>query len=212
MESSSPDQRAVFGTFLRAAASDGAAVRFRLNDQDADPWNPTTWPNGWNSLSLSMQKSPMAIDGANPAALESLAIIWAGRMLGASLSLMPLEPVEPVPVGEAEGGATQVLVTRYERSSINRAACIEIHGAVCKACGFDFGRFYGELGRGFIEVHHTQMVARLSPGTILNPETDLVPVCPNCHSMLHRRTPPYTVDELRATIQTAATQVDTATQ
>jgi 5-methylcytosine-specific restriction enzyme A len=204
MELSTPDQRAVFGTFLRAAASDGAAIRFRINDQDADARAPSAWPNGWTSFTLSMQKGPMVIDGANPAGLQSLAVTWAGRIVGAALSLMPLEPVESALVGEAEGGATQVLVTRYERSSINRSACIEIHGALCKACGFDFERRYGVVGRGFIEVHHTQMVARLAPGTVLNPETDLVPVCANCHSMLHRRTPPYTVDELKTIISDAA--------
>lgn len=29
---------------------------------------------------------------------------------------------------------------------------------------------------------------------------DLVPVCPNCHNMLHRKEPPYTVEELQKII------------
>lgn len=204
MESSTADQRAVFRAFLRAALSDGAVLTFRVNDRDVEPMTPESWPTGWNSVTLSARKGPMVIDGANPAGLQSLAFIWAGRMLGAVLSLLPLEPIEPTRIGEAEGGAKQVLVTRYERSSINRSACIELHGTRCKVCGFDFERFYGGLGRGFIEVHHTEMVATLAPGTILSPETDLVPVCGNCHAMLHRRTPPFTVDELKGVIQTEA--------
>ncbi|HEM0468253.1 TPA: HNH endonuclease [Escherichia coli] len=26
----------------------------------------------------------------------------------------------------------------------------------------------------------------------------LLPVCPNCHAMLHRRKPPFTLEELKA--------------
>ena len=35
----------------------------------------------------------------------------------------------------------------------------------------------------------------------LNPETDLVPVCPNCHAMLHTSEPPLSVDELKARLR-----------
>jgi 5-methylcytosine-specific restriction enzyme A len=34
-------------------------------------------------------------------------------------------------------------------------------GAVCEACKFDFEHFYGELGRGFIELHHLVAVSQL---------------------------------------------------
>lgn len=201
MESSSPAQRLIFATFVRSSLNDGAAVTFRINDRDCDPLDADSWPMKWSSVIFATQKGPMVIDGSDPAVLQSLALTWASRILGAVLSLLPLEPIEQKPIGEAEGGPRQVLVTRYERSSINRAACIEIHGRRCMVCGFDFERFYGQVGRGFIEVHHRETVASLAPGTILNPETDLVPVCANCHAMLHRRTPPYTVDELRAVVR-----------
>ena len=32
---------------------------------------------------------------------------------------------------------------------------------------------------------------------LVYPKTDLVPVCPNCHSMLHKRKPAYSVQELK---------------
>ena len=37
-------------------------------------------------------------------------------------------------------------------------------------------------------------------GYDVDPINDLMPVCPNCHAMLHRRTPPFSVEELAASI------------
>jgi len=58
----------------------------------------------------------------------------------------------------------------------------------CRVCGFDFVRGYGELGRGFIEAHHTKPVAELVPNEGVQLK-DLLPVCSNCHRMLHRSYP-----------------------
>ena len=121
-------------------------------------------------------------------------------MLGLSLALLP---VEHEGGGEAEGAVMRVEVNRYERSPLNRAACIEVHGAVCKACGLDFGVRYGTVGVGFIEVHHIEPVSGIAPNTIVDPATDLVPLCPNCHAMVHRRTPPYSVEAIRAMLRSA---------
>lgn len=202
MGDASPEQKAAFGAFIRAAVDDGAGVTFRINNQNSDPLQSSAWTRDWRSLSLEFTKGPTVIDGGNPAALDSLALTWGARLLGAVLALMPLEPVQAETQGEPEGGAQQVLVTRYERSHINRAACIETHGLRCKVCGFDFAAVYGEIGDGFIEVHHIEPVSGLEPGTIVDPARDLAPVCPNCHAMLHRRKPPYTVDELRSMLRT----------
>lgn len=196
MGNASPDQRAAFGAFVRSAVNDGAKVTFRINDKDADPLEPAKWPGDWRSLALAMTKGPTVIDGSSTTALDGLALTWSSRLLGTVLALMPLEPVEPESAGEPEGGGQQILVTRYERSQINRAACIEIHGARCKVCGFDFALVYGVIGEGFIEVHHIEPVSGITPGTIVDPAKDLAPVCPNCHAMLHRRKPHYSLNEL----------------
>jgi predicted HNH restriction endonuclease len=52
-------------------------------------------------------------------------------------------------------------------------------------CGFDFEKAYGELGRGFAEVHHLRPLAHRS-GPELTRLSDLAVVCSNCHSMIHR--------------------------
>jgi hypothetical protein len=88
----------------------------------------------------------------------------------------------------------------YERNPKARSECIRHHGAVCVGCGFDFFEFYGELGLGFIHVHHVTDIA-LQEETYIDAKKDLVPVCPNCHAMLHKNSKPArTVDDLRTII------------
>ena len=96
------------------------------------------------------------------------------------------ETVQEETAGTTEGKRTVYYTTKYERSSKNREAAIRIHGTKCMICGFDFGQKYGELGKGYIEVHHIKPLATLEQEVVINPETDLICVCANCHRMLHR--------------------------
>lgn len=57
---------------------------------------------------------------------------------------------------------------------------------ICCVCGFGFEKKYGDLGRDFIEMHHEEPLSR-SRGVTRRRATDLVPVCSNCHRILHRR-------------------------
>jgi len=97
-----------------------------------------------------------------------------------------------------EGAVTRILVNAYERDRAARQACIEQHGLACAVCEFRFDRRYGELGAGFIHVHHLVPLSELRTDYQVNPVADLRPVCPNCHAMLHRRRPPLSIEELRA--------------
>lgn len=97
-----------------------------------------------------------------------------------------------------ETAVRRVLVNRYERDREARQACIEAHGLRCKVCEFDFEAAYGSLGAGFIHVHHVVPISQVGGDYNVDPVRDLVPVCPNCHAMLHR--PPdrvLTVAELK---------------
>lgn len=85
-----------------------------------------------------------------------------------------------------EGKKAYVYSTKYERSSKNRLAAIKIHGTKCMACGFDFGKFYGKQGKDFIEVHHVKPLHEVNGEMEVNPETDLICLCSNCHRMIHR--------------------------
>lgn len=89
-------------------------------------------------------------------------------------------------IPETEGKRLLIKHITYERSRKNRARAIAIHGALCAACGFDFNKVYGaDYARNFIEVHHYRSITELD-GEVVNPETDLIPLCANCHRMAHR--------------------------
>lgn len=102
-----------------------------------------------------------------------------------------------------EGALRRISVNAYERDATARRACIAHFGASCQVCGFDFKATYGELGSGFIQVHHTRPLSQVRSGYNVDPESDLIPVCPNCHAMLHQTTPPLTVAELQKHLRPA---------
>jgi 5-methylcytosine-specific restriction protein A len=95
------------------------------------------------------------------------------------------------------GAVRQVLVNQYERDPAARSACVERHGCRCAVCNMSFEERYGDIGKDFIHVHHKKPLATCREEYRIDPERDLVPVCPNCHAMLHTVDPPCTVEELR---------------
>lgn len=99
-----------------------------------------------------------------------------------------------------EGKPALVVNTRYERDPKLRKAALAIHGYTCAACGFNFEEFYGEYGKGFIHIHHIEPLCSVGEQTI-NPETDLVPLCANCHALTHRKKDKtLTVDDIKRMI------------
>ena len=102
-----------------------------------------------------------------------------------------------------EGDSLEVTLTDHERDPRARRKCIEFFGAECKICGFSFGKKYGVLGEGFIHVHHIDPLSSTVGPRITNATTDLIPVCPNCHAMLHKYSPPLSPEALREIIADA---------
>jgi len=96
-----------------------------------------------------------------------------------------------------EGARKSVRVNAAERNLRARRACIASHGHVCSVCGLDFGQRYGEVGVGFIHVHHVKPLSLTDTEYTVDPVNDLRPVCPNCHAMLHRTEPVLTIEQLR---------------
>jgi predicted HNH restriction endonuclease len=120
---------------------------------------------------------------------------------------LPLEPgavaIFPDEVDEKidllpEGAVVKRLVNGYERSLLARQRCIAKFGTNCFICGFSFGKMYGQVVDGFVHVHHLLPLSTVGPAYEVNPLTDLRPVCPNCHAVLHRRNPAYSIDEVRS--------------
>jgi 5-methylcytosine-specific restriction enzyme A len=104
----------------------------------------------------------------------------------------------------AEGAIENILATRYERNRVARRACLDHYGAVCRACGLKMGGMYGPLGEGYIHVHHKVPLSTIGREYRLDPIKDLVPVCPNCHAMLHQTTIPLEVEALAEIVRERA--------
>lgn len=126
--------------------------------------------------------------------VDALEMLWASHV-DASLPIDEREPTRPL-VFE-EGDVRAVVANRYERNAAARKACIAAHGTRCVVCDMSFADVYGELGEGFIHVHHVDSIHRAGGRRTVDPIADLRPVCPNCHAMLHRRAEVLSVDALR---------------
>ncbi|BCW70049.1 HNH endonuclease [Arthrobacter sp. NicSoilB8] len=108
------------------------------------------------------------------------------------------DPTQPLPGTVPAAAVSRVEVNRYEHSPDARRACIAHHGTSCAVCGFSFEIAYGEIGKDFIPVHHLVPMSQLGSHYELDPVTDLVPLCANCHAMAHHGvSTPRTVAELR---------------
>ncbi|ADX73272.1 putative restriction endonuclease [Pseudarthrobacter phenanthrenivorans Sphe3] len=135
----------------------------------------------------------LAATAVGAAAEPGLRQLWRDRMPPAGDP--PLLPAGTYP----PQAVTRIEVNRYERNQDARRICLAFHGTSCAACGFSFEASYGDIGAGFIEVHHLVPPALLGSTYQLDPIADLVPLCSNCHAMAHHNVAsPRTVSELRS--------------
>lgn len=164
--------------------------------------NPQTeiFPHIWlkDSIYASMNWTPQASGTQIPDEVaEKLESDWA-KFLNYPVPLPQLLlPEEEPKESYFEGTAKQITVTTYERNLQARIICINRYGLNCVICGFNFEQMYGEIGQGFVHVHHLKPLSEIGEKYKLNPIQDLRPVCPNCHAMLHRRKPAYSIEELK---------------
>lgn len=103
----------------------------------------------------------------------------------------------PAPESYTEGAKKLVTVNSYERDPKARQACIDHYGTSCKCCGIDFEKVYGEHGKGFIHVHHIKPLHEIGVEYEVNPITDMIPLCPNCHAMVHRGSKVLSIEKLK---------------
>jgi 5-methylcytosine-specific restriction protein A len=65
----------------------------------------------------------------------------------------------------------------------------------CQVCGFDFENIYGEIGKDFIEGHHTIAVSEMTTDHKTKVE-DIAMLCANCHRMVHKKRPWLTMKDI----------------
>lgn len=90
---------------------------------------------------------------------------------------------------ETEGERKHILKERDVicRNPRLRQQCLNRYGYQCQCCGMDFAEMYGDkLGANFIEVHHLKPISTFEiEGIPKDFVENLVPLCSNCHSMIH---------------------------
>jgi len=91
----------------------------------------------------------------------------------------------------------RVSSSRYERNADARRACVAHHGSHCAVCGFSFAKAFGAIGLGFIHVHHLIPMATRKVRYAVDPIRHMLPVCPNCHAMLHTQEPPLSIEDAK---------------
>ena len=190
MSNASDEQKALFNSYLDNYKKT-SKVDVDINGQETD--THLGWPSKWKNFYIRATRILNEDESFEDAAREH-ALMASGMLL----SLLKIVPIEG---GYEEGKQSQVLVNRYERNPLNRELCLAAKGCSCSVCGFDFGKKYGKIGKGFIHVHHIVPVSQMGGSYIIDPIKDLVPVCPNCHVMLHTREVPLTPEELITIIE-----------
>lgn len=150
------------------------------------------------TVNWSTQGSGISIAPLAASLLENL---WRGLLEARGQS--PAVTAEEVlaPALYFEGASRTIAVNAYERDPRARKACIAHYGESCVVCGFDFATRYGELGKGFIHVHHIVPLSEIRGSYVVDPVRDLCPVCPNCHAMLHRRAEVLPVEDLKRVVR-----------
>jgi 5-methylcytosine-specific restriction enzyme A len=133
--------------------------------------------------------------------VDKLDKLWFNHLTSHRFTVNPLTIIIPPSRELLEGGKYSVVQTRYERHPLARQICLDAYGYICNICSFDFEEKYGPLGRAFIHVHHIIPVSEKGQSMPTNPEKDLIPVCPNCHAMLHRSRETMHPDTLREIIK-----------
>lgn len=102
-----------------------------------------------------------------------------------------------------DGKLTQVWVNRYERDLKARKAAEKLHGKKCLGCELDFKKMYGDDIKDIIHFHHIRPLAKVKKEEEKDVAKDLVPLCPNCHSVVHSTEKLMTIKELQKRVQKA---------
>lgn len=101
-----------------------------------------------------------------------------------------------------EGRRRRSFSSAVERNATARRLCLEHYGPTCVVCGMNFEEVFGEEFSGIIDIHHLNPISQKSGDHLVDPIEDMVPLCPNCHRMIHRKKDGvYSPDELRRLVE-----------
>ena len=182
---------------LEAEAFESRQLGMRVNGKQVSCFKSALAIDNWNDLALELRIDKPVVGPRNREDLQFLMTL--------TLLLLPIEDADSLPMSlddefQVEGAVKIGAVTKYERSAKNRRICLTIHGYDCKICGLSMEQKYGSIGHEYIHVHHIIPVSRMGEVRVVNPHSELIPVCPNCHYMLHASDPPIEPSKLKEII------------
>ena len=152
-----------------------------MSELISPPFDEMHWPTQMSGIEIPAHVA------------KKLEALWTERTGGDSSSgKEELATIPPL----TEGHAERVYVNRYERNPRARALCLAQHGLRCAACKELMQETYGTPAEDLIHVHHRRPLAEITGEYVIDPAKDLIPVCPNCHAVIHSRRPPHTIEEV----------------
>lgn len=190
-------KKSLFISYVEQVRRKSDKVEFFINQEAKDITNPKVWDESWTKFRI--RATQIIADSIDAEKEIHLVQEWSKLAVGLVLSLLEISNIEELK--HAEGKITEIVQNRYERNPVNRELCLSANGYICKICGFDFEKVYGRIGHDFIHVHHIEMVSSFGGEYFLDPVTDMIPVCPNCHAMLHKENPPIRPERLKEMIE-----------
>ncbi len=209
MSSAPEESRLLFSEYARQLNARKAKTDFSINGIPCDATDPASWPKQWSNYRMRTSRSPICNENEEFNEVE-IVTLWATLVIGMFLSLLDVTKIDNDE--HLEGGVNRIEINKYERNPVNRELCLAANGYTCKICGFDFERYYGDIGKHFIHVHHIVPISKMTEAYAIDPVNDLIPVCPNCHAMLHRSDPPLHPEELKHRIQEIQSDKKTGTE
>lgn len=145
------------------------------------------------------QDGPVKIDRFQPILQRKLLVELDDGWYAVDTPLPPANSFEPLIGTIFEEGEVSMLLSKHvERSPAARKRCLDVHGYQCLVCEKSMSDRYGTMGEGVIDVHHLHELAQRGGKHIVDPEKDLVPVCPNCHRMIHTTRPALSLETVRS--------------
>ena len=170
-------------------------IQLTVNDVDIFNLGDELWEQLALSLKMKVQESNQRLDKLKTSLIIALSL------------LVPLfsedlqTDEELLDASEVEGSKSKIERNHYERSRVNRALCLDYYGFECQACLRTMKSLYGPIGEGVIHVHHIEPVSQMSSPRRLDPIRDLVPLCPNCHTIVHQESPPLSIEKLKMLVK-----------
>lgn len=189
------ERRETLESIVKIANERNQAFVLKINDTETTSWTDS---QNWSDLELQLRHSYSSEESAGvalrTALLDALCIVLS---LLVESEVWDIDNTDENSIGALEGDQSTILINKYERSRYNRALCLRYYGFQCRGCGIHMEAKYGPIGQNVIHVHHIVPVSLMGASYRLNPIRDLIPLCPNCHNVVHRVSPPLPLVELQ---------------